>query len=432
MAAEAASRGLSVLIAEKDLLGGTCLNRGCIPTKALCRNSTLMSDLREASTFGIEMDNVRFNFATAMKRKDAVVAQLREGVAMMLSNPKITVAHGEAIITSPRTVTVEGEEHTAQNMVIATGSAPRALPIEGADLAISSDQLLQLSELPQSLCIIGGGVIGMEFAGIFHSFGTEVTVVEYCKEILPPFDKDIAKRLRQTLSKKGINFATGAAVTSLKRDGELISVCYEQKGKQLQVSAQTVLMAVGRRPVIPQGAAEVGVEISRGGIVVDENMQTGVPGIYAIGDVNGKCMLAHAATAQGMVAINHITGVKCGTRLDVVPSAVFTTPELAMVGATEEQCEAAGLNFTAKKAFFRSNGKAVAMGEPDGLVKLIADNDTRKVLGCHICGAHAADLIQEVATVMAAGLKVDDVATAIHGHPTLGEVVASAARQFFQ
>ncbi len=430
LAAEAARHGLSVLLAEKNLPGGTCLNRGCIPTKALCRNAQLMSDLREAHNFGIETGEVRFDLAAAIARKDAVVAQLREGVTTLLSAPLITTVYGEAIITSPRSVSVAGEQYTASNIVIATGSAPRDLPIEGANLAISSDDLLQLTQLPQRLCIIGGGVIGMEFAHIFHNFGSEVTVVEYCKEILPPFDKDIAKRLRQTLTRKGINFATGAAVTALKRDGELIAVCYDQKGKSLQVSADTVLMAVGRKPVIPQGAQELGIAIERGAIVVDDNMMTSVPGVYAIGDVNARCMLAHAATAQASVVINHITGGDSHTRLDVVPSAVFTTPELAMVGATEEQCQARELNFTAKKAFFRSNGKAVAMGEPDGLVKMIVDNDSHRILGCHICGAHAADLIQEVAIAIDADLTVFNIARAIHGHPTLSEVIADVARQF--
>jgi len=432
LAAEAAQHGLQVVLVERDLLGGTCLNRGCIPTKALCRNAEVVNLVRESAQWGVTTGGeVKFDYAPVFERKEAVVKQLRDGVEMLMNQPGITVVRGEAALKDASTVTVAGEDYSADNIVIATGSAPRGLPIEGADLAMTSDDILAMQELPASLCIVGGGVIGMEFAAVFSSFGVEVTVIEYCKEILPPFDKDVAKRLKTVMSKRGVKIITSAAVNGIQQgeDGQL-TVTYDLKGKAQSVTASKVLMSVGRQPVLPQGLEAVGVTVGRRGIEVDDNMCTNVKGIYAIGDVNGRCMLAHAATAQGMRALNHILGKADGIKLDVVPSAVFTVPELAMVGLTEEQCQTQGLDVTVKKSFFRSNGKAVAMNETDGLLKMIVDNGTRRIVGCHICGAHAADLIQEVVTAMNADATIDVLARSIHGHPTLSEVVLAAARQF--
>lgn len=431
MAAEAAQYGLQVTIIERREPGGTCLNRGCIPTKALCRNAEVVNLLKEAETWGVKVDSMTLDYNTAYERKNEVVAQLRDGVAMLMKQPGINYVTGEASFIDAHTVAVDGEQYTAQNIVIATGSAPRGLPIEGAELAMTSDDILEMNVLPKSLCIVGGGVIGMEFAAIFNSFGVEVSVIEFCKEILPPFDKDIAKRLKTVLSKKGINIMTQAAVNGIhKTDDGALEVTFEQKGKAKSVIAEKVLMSVGRQAVIPAGLDTIGVNVGRRGIEVDDNMMTNVAGVYAIGDVNGRCMLAHAATAQGSKALAHILGKTDSINLDIVPSAVFTTPELSMVGLTEDQCSEKELNVTVKKSFFRSNGKAVSMAETDGLIKMIVDNDSRQIVGCHICGAHAADLIQEVVTAMNTGATVDALASAIHGHPTLSEVVMATAKQF--
>ncbi len=428
MAALAAENGKTVVLVERDQLGGTCLNRGCIPTKALCASAAVVGTVREAAAWGVTTGEVTADFSVAASRKDAVVAQLRDGVAMLLNKPEITIARGEAEMVDAHTVKVGEETYTAPNVVIATGSEPRDLPITGAELAVSSDDILSLTSLPKSLCIIGGGVIGMEFAAIFNSYGVEVTVIEFCKEILPPFDKDIAKRLKQSLSRRGVNIITQGAVNAIERtDSGTLMLSYDHKGKPKTVEAEMALMSVGRAPVLPAGLDKTGVAVERRGISVNEHMMTNVEGVYAIGDVNGLCMLAHAATAQGKVALDHILGRESAIRLDVVPSAVFTTPELAMVGLTEQQCEDKGLEPLVKKVFFRANGKAVAMGESDGLLKMIVDPSTRRVLGCHICGPHAADLIQEVATVMSLDASVDAIANAIHGHPTLSEVTAAAA-----
>jgi dihydrolipoamide dehydrogenase len=429
-AADAAAHGLTVAIVERDQMGGTCLNRGCIPTKALCRNAEVINLMRESEVWGVKTGDLAIDYAPVFERKEAVVKQLREGVEMLMGAPGITAIKGEAQLKDANTVVVNGEEYSAKNIIIATGSAPRGLPIAGADLAMTSDDILAMETLPKSLCIVGGGVIGMEFAAVFSTFGVEVTVIEYCKEILPPFDKDVAKRLKTVLSKRGIKIITCAAVNGITQGEDGLTVSYELKGKPQSVTCEKVLMSVGRQPVLPQGLDTVGVAVGRRGIEVDDNMMTNVKGVYAIGDVNGRMMLAHAASAQGQRALHAILGKADDIKLDIVPSAVFTVPELAMVGLTEEQCAEKGLDVTVKKSFFRSNGKAVAMNETDGLIKMIVENGSRQIVGCHICGAHAADLIQEVVTAMNAGATVDLLARSIHGHPTLSEVMLNAARQF--
>lgn len=416
LAAEAAREGLSVTLIERDLPGGTCLNRGCIPTKALCRAAEVAVTVADAAEYGVDVSSFTLDYARAAARRDEVVAQLREGVESLLSG--VNFVKGEARFENASTVAVGDELFTAPRIVIATGSAPARLDIPGADLAATSDDLLAMTELPRRVAIIGGGVIGMEFASILAAFGTEVTVIEYCKEILPPFDREIAKRLRTALSRRGIKIIVGAAVTAIE-PGKIV---YEQKGKTLEVETDLAVMAVGRRPVIPAGAAEIGLGFDRRGIKVNDMMETSVPGVYAVGDVNGRCLLAHAATAQSMLVLGR------RVNLDVIPSAVFTLPECSMVGLTEEQCKEADIPYRASKTTFRANGKALAMGETDGLVKMIVNTDTRRVLGCHIMGPHAADLIQEVATVIAADLPVDTITTTVHGHPTLSEAILTAAR----
>lgn len=422
-AVEAAAHGKTVTLIERAQPGGTCLNRGCIPTKALCRSAEVAMTLAEAADYGFSAANSVLDFPAVMQRKDRIVGELREGVATLLKD--VNVINGEARFKTPAIVEVDGQEYTAPEIIIATGSAPAMLPIEGKELCLTSDEILSLDTLPKSLCVIGGGVIGMEFASVFAAFGVEVTVVEYCKEILPPFDAEIAKRLRMSLKRRGINIITGAEVKSISA-GPVVN--YSVKGKEKTVEAEAVLMAVGRQPVVPEGLAELGVKFNRRAIAVNDDMTVKFEDgkapsdvkLYAIGDVNGRCMLAHAATMHGKVALG------LTTLTDVIPSAVFTYPECAMVGLTEEKCAELGRNVKIGKATFRANGKALAMGEPDGLVKVIADAETDELLGCHICGAHAADLVQEIATAMQAGLKASAISSTVHAHPTLGEVVLSA------
>jgi len=419
-AARAIAAGRDTVIIERDLLGGTCLNRGCIPTKALYRSAEVVRTVREASSYGVNIDGCAPSFLKALQRKDAIVAEMRGNVEMMLS--KAEIIHGEARFVATDTVVVGDMEYSAPMIVIATGSKASVLPIDGAEHALTSDELLALTSMPESICIIGGGVIGVEFACILAEFGVKVTVVEYCREILPGFDRDIAKRLHNLLSRRGIDIITSAAVTGISVDG-CKCVEYTAKGRTAVINAAEVLMATGRSPVIPDGAAEVGIEVIRG-ISVNDDFATSVPGVYAVGDVNGRLMLAHAASAQATCLMGG------NMNLSVIPAAVFSSPECAMVGLTEEGCKEQGIAFKTAKAMFRSNGKAMAMGETDGLLKIIVDAESRLILGCHVCGPHASDLVQEITVAMSGGLTIDTVADTVHAHPTLGEVIHDAARSF--
>lgn len=426
----AAQRGLAVTLIERGNLGGTCLNEGCIPTKTLCRSAALACDMKKAAELGVTVGDWSVDFPTIMARKNAVVEQLRTGVEALMRHPKISLVTGDARFVDALTVEVAGERYAARDVIIATGSTAATLPIEGADLpgVVTSKELLDLYELPQRLTVIGAGVIGLEFASIFHALGSNVTVLEYAREVLPHFDTDMAKRLRQSLGKRGIVIETQAAVKSVAKINSSLAVNYEKKGKTLAVEADVVLMAVGRKANVSSlNLDDVGIDYTQRGITVDDNMLTNVPHVYAIGDINGKMMLAHAATFQGVCALNHIMGESCRVRLDVMPAAVFTMPEAATVGLTEEDCKERGIEYVAKKSFFRANGKALSIGEPEGYCKLLVAADHR-LLGCHILGAHASDVVQEVCALITRGASCDDLALTIHAHPTLSEVVLSAAR----
>lgn len=423
-AAIGVSQGNKVLLVEKDALGGTCLNRGCIPTKCFCRSAQVADDVAAAAEFGImlpEGARMRVDMQAVVERKNSVVSSLAEGVSMLLGGADV-VAGTVRFIESHTVEIGDGRRFSAPKILIATGSESARLPIQGSDLTISSTEMLQLQSLPSSLAVIGGGVIGMEFASIFASFGADVTVVEYCKEILPPFDKDIAKRMRTALQKRGVKFHLGAEVKSVEMaEGVVKRVNFAAKGKEQSVEAETVLMAVGRRPVVPEGAAEAGISVGRRGIEVDNRFETSVAGVYAIGDCNGQCLLAHAASAQAALVMGE------NVDLSVIPSAVFTVPECAMVGMTEEQCKSAGISFKTGKSFFRANGKALSMGESDGLVKILTD-DNGLILGCHICGPHAADIVAEAALAMSARLPASSLLSTVHAHPTLSEALTAALR----
>lgn len=423
----AAQNGLSVVIAERGQVGGTCLNHGCIPTKTYARNAELMDALREAGAFGLAGLGYEFDFGRVVSRKDSVLAQLRGGIETLLASPGITLVRGEATFKDSRTVIIGGEEYTARNIIIATGSEPKALRLEEEDsgMVCNSDWLLSTTELPSRICIVGAGVIGMEFACILNSFGCEVTVVEFLKECLPALDSDIAKRLRKVLEKRGVTFHMQSAVKAVK-DGTVI---FERKGKRMTVEADKVLMAVGRTPNTDGMSIEAsGVAYDHKGIAVDDNMQTGVAGIYAIGDVNGRQMLAHAATMQGIRAVNHILGRTDDIRLDIMPAAIFTNPEAASVGASEDYCKEHGIDYTCGKAHHRANGKALAMNETEGMIKLIADGGGR-IIGCHAFGAHSADIVQEASALMCRETTVEQLRDMVHIHPTLGEMLQECAER---
>ena len=384
----AAKQGLKVVIFEGDNVGGTCLNVGCIPTKTYVHSST---------------------FAEARERMAQVVPQLRAGVEGILSHPNITLVREKGVFVDANTV----GDYTAKNIIIATGSETKLIPVSGLDdpRVVDSTGLLNLDTLPKRLCIIGAGVIGMEFASVFSRFGSEVTVIEFLKECLPALDSDIAKRLRKYLEKRGIAFKMKTAVENIA-----------------DIDADIILMATGRKPRVQADFANAGFEYDeRKGITVDENYATTVKGIYAIGDVNGRQMLAHAAEMQAVRAVNHILGKSDGIRFDIMPAAIFTSPEAACVGPTEDQLKAQGIDFVCKKSFWRANGKALAMNESEGLLKLFVAPSDGKILGCHAYGAHAADIIQEVCVLMCKDTTIHELADMVHIHPTLSEILKNAA-----
>lgn len=427
----AAKRGVEVVLIEAGHVGGTCLNEGCIPTKSFCKNAEVLDGLRNAESFGITGLDFRFDFSSVTARKNAVVEQLRGGVEGLLAHKNITLVRGNASFKDQHTVVCDGVEHTAEHIIIATGSVSASLPIRGADLPgiLTSKEILDVEEVPQGLCVIGGGVIGLEFASVFRSFGSEVTVLEYCKDILPRFDTDLAKRLKQSLGKRGIEINTQAQVTGISMEGPEYKVTYLRKGKEECVVADKVLMAVGRKANVDSlNLADVGIEFTPRGIAVDEKtMQTSVPHIYAVGDINGKMMLAHAATFQGIVALDHIMGVENNIDLSVMPAAVFTSPEAASVGMTEDECKEKGIPVRCLKSFFRANGKAVTMGETDGFCKIVvSDTPEKTLLGCHLYGPHASDIVQEACALISCKATLGQFKDIIHTHPTLSEVLQSA------
>ena len=380
----AAKHGLKVVIFEDVNVGGTCLNVGCIPTKTYVHSAT---------------------FAEAVERQQQVVEALRGGVETLLSHPNITLVREKGVFIDAHTVS----GYTAPNIIVATGSSPKMLPIPGADSprVVDSTGLLGLKERPQKLCIIGAGVIGMEFASVFQRFGSEVTVIEYLKECLPMVDSDIAKRLRKLLEKRGITFRMKTAVQDLS-----------------EIDADIILMATGRKPNVSADFANAGfVFDERKGIDVNEHFETTVKGIYAIGDVNSRQMLAHAAEMQGIHVVNRILGIEDKIRFEVMPAAIFTEPEAACVGPTEDQLKEAGTAFECHKAFYRANGKALAMNETEGMVKLCCEPEEGKLLSAHIFGAHAADLVQEVTAYITLGATLRQLRETVHIHPTLSEVL---------
>ena len=412
-ASYALQQGKQVVIIEKAEAGGTCLNSGCIPTKCLAHDA-------EANAS---------DFPAAAERKRNVMNQLRQGIEQLLSAPGITLVRGEATFKDARTVTVDGTDYEADDIIIATGSSSKMPPVEGIDnpRVITSTEALNFQTLPAEIVIIGAGVIGMEFASFLSRFGAKVSVIEYLKECLPVIDKDIAKRVRKQIEKlQGVTFYMDSAVKAIN-DNEVVFVSNKNgKETRLECPGCPVLIATGRKPNIEGLNLEAaGVECSPKGITVNDNMLTSVPHIYAIGDVTGRQMLAHAATFMGFRAVNAIVGKADRIRFDIMPSAIFTYPEAAAVGLTEDQCKQQGIECRALKGYYRANGKALAIDEPEGMVKLVAGADGR-ILGCTSYGAHSADIVQEVTAYMNCNATVADIAYSVHIHPTLSEILQNA------
>ena len=360
-----------------------------------------------------------------MERKALVTQQLRTGVEQLLSAPGITLVKGQAAFTDEHTVTIGDTIVEADNIIIATGSESRMPPITGIDnpRVITSTEALQLQSLPETMVIVGAGVIGMEFASILARFGSKVTVIEYLKECLPMFDKDIAKRLRKAIEKQGVTFFMDSAVSEITDEEVIFKSNKTGAETRLPCAGAPVLIATGRKPSVEGLNLEAAVvDYDAKGIKTDDCLRTSQPHIYAIGDVTGKQMLAHAATAMGFRAVNTILGKSDKIRLDIMPSAVFTYPEAATVGLSEDACKQLGKPCKCLKGYYRANGKALAIAEPEGMVKITADTDGT-ILGCTAYGAHSADMVQEIAALMNCNATTDDLASIIHIHPTLSEIL---------
>lgn len=427
-AIRAAQLGMKVTLVEKDEVGGTCLNRGCIPTKAYFQNAKAVHTLKRAEELSIEVADFRFNMEKAKQRKDNIVQNLVSGVKQLLKANGVEIIKGEASLTSSDTVLVNGEEIKAKHILLATGSIPARLSIEGAEIegVITSDEALEITEVPSRLAVIGGGVIGLEFACIFSAFGSKVAVIEYMPNILGSLDREISKRMGVFLKKQGIDVYTSAAVTKIeKKEKDLILNIQGQKG-DFTLEADLVLMSAGRKPCIKGlNLDKVGIETENDFIKVDPNYQTSVTGVYAIGDVIGGQMLAHKASEEGIVAVEKIAGIDASVHYHAVPGCIFTFPEIATVGMSEEEAKQKGIQYKVGKFQFAANGKAMTMGEAEGLVKILADeNDI--IIGVHIIGPHASDLILEGTMMVKNRMRVNDVIGTIHPHPTLGEAIMEA------
>jgi len=431
-ALRAAQLGASTCLIEKGTLGGTCLNIGCIPTKAILESARLAVAIRGAGRFGLVVPEPQVNYAEVAARKDRIVKKLTSGVRMLLKAAKVAVHQGCGHFLSPTEIEVVGEGEStkiqARNTVIATGSVAARPAFFGVDgkKVITSDEILALTKLPESLLVIGGGYIGCEFAGALAAFGVRVTVVEMLPRLMPLGDADISKELTKHFKKQGIKVVVDTKIEELTKSDVGVRARLSD-GKTLD--AELALVSVGRLPYTEGlGLDAAGLALDdRGFIDVDDQCRTSVENIYAIGDVTGRLMLAHVASHQGMVAAEAASGHPAQMRYDAVPAGVFTIPEIGIVGLTEEEARQAGHDLIVGRFPFQANGKALAMEEPEGFVKLVAEAETGVILGAHIIGPHATDLVAEVATAMTAEATVHELAEAIHAHPTTAEAVMEAA-----
>lgn len=431
-AIRAAQLGAKVTLIEKNQIGGTCLNVGCIPTKALLQSAEALEQVKQAKKFGVQAEAQGFDWAAVMKRKDRVVKQLVKGVQGLMKTNQIEVLPGTAAFIDDQTIEVtaaDGEKVQLQpdRIVIATGSQPFIPPIKGLDSYtawLDSSKALDLETLPESLAIIGGGVIGIEFASIFNSFGVEVTIVEEQPEILPSMDQELAGLLRKKLTKAGIRFLLSQRVEAVAGDETQVELSLGEE----MVQAEQLLVAVGRRSYIESlGLENTSIQTDRQRILVDEYLQTNAENVYAIGDCNGQIMLAHYASAQGECAVENALGTPEKFADEATPGCVYSNPEFAGVGLTEERATQKGIIYRVGKFPLKASGKALAMDKTYGFAKVLVEEKTQKLLGVHLLCERATDLITEAALVLQKGGTVEDILATIHPHPTLSEVVREAA-----
>ncbi|MBE3573061.1 MAG: dihydrolipoyl dehydrogenase [Moorella humiferrea] len=432
-AIRAAQLGAKVVVVEQDALGGTCLNRGCIPTKALLAGAALIKGIQGAAAFGIDVTSYRVDYGRLAARKDAVVKQLNQGIAFLFKKNKVDLIKGRGYLKGPGRVavtTAEGavEDIEAENIILATGSEPALLTSLGynGSSVVTSNEALAWTEVPGELLIIGGGVIGCEFASLFATLGSKVTIVEMMPTILPMIDVEISRRFSLLLKKAGVEIKTKAQITEVREEGGRVRATLAD-GQTIE--ADKVLISIGRRfNTRDLGLEEAGVELGpKGEVIVDEYMRTNVPGIYAVGDITNKVQLAHVASAQGLAAVATIMGRPTKVNYDAVPSCIYTLPEIAGVGLTKEAAEERGFKVKVGKFPFQASGKALCSGETEGMVKIIAEAESDRILGVFIMGPHATELIAEGALAVNKGITAGELAATIHAHPTLSEAVMEAA-----
>ncbi|MGH7537173.1 MAG: dihydrolipoyl dehydrogenase [Gemmatimonadales bacterium] len=434
-AIRASQLGLATAVVEKERLGGVCVNIGCIPTKALLHSAYLANMLKEAAEFGIQADGVKTDYGVAMQRSRKVADQNSRGVEFLMKKHKITVIKGAGVLQPGRKVKVGSTVYEAkQAIVIATGSRVKGIPQLGLELnkttVISSDEALFLEKTPATLAVIGAGAVGMEFADIFHAFGAKVTLIEALPRILPLEDPESSDTLAKSYKKRGIAVIAGATVTKASVGKDKVTLDVEAGGAVQHVETAVVLMAAGRAVNTESiGLKECGVQLTdRGFIKVDQSLQTTTPGYYAIGDVAGPPMLAHKGSREGMVLAERLAGQRPHPiKYDNVPSVTYCHPEVASIGLTEEQCKEQKLDYVVGKFPFSANGRARGTGETEGFAKVIRDKRYGEILGAHIVGSHASELIHELAVARENEYTVEEVDLAIHAHPTMAEAVAEAA-----
>ena len=427
-----AMNGKKTALIEEDKLGGTCLNRGCIPTKTLLHSADVYYEATHGEAFGVTAGDVKFDYAKIIDRKNAVSKQLSNGIGFLEKSHGVEVIKARGVLEDSHTISLSnGETVQADNIVLATGSVPVSLPIPGLDLpgVVDSTGLLDMTTCPKHIIVVGGGVIGIEFATFFYRLGVKVTVVEMLDRILGPLDKDITDLVEDKLKKNGVELVLGVKVESIEK-GLKVNYSTVKDGAKGSVEGDVVLMAGGRKGNTANiGLEKIGLKADRKGLIdVDGLCRTSVPGVYAIGDINGKMQLAHVASAQGLIVADHIAGKPCKQlNYNHIPSCVYCNPETAMVGLTEEQARKTGKDVGVGIFNLSGNGKALTMGQNEGIVKFVFDKTTDEILGCHILGPRATDLAAEVATVMECEGTIAEIGSTVHPHPTVSEVLMEAA-----
>ena len=428
-AIKAAREGKKTCIIERGSFGGVCLNEGCIPAKTLIKTANVLHEIRKAGEFGIEgvdASRVSVSMDKLQNRKASVVQKLVEGVKALLRGNKVAVVEGTASFVNAHAVTVGERRITSEYFIIATGSEvmiPSFIKQEGGNSILTSREALAIDHIPSSIAVIGGGVIGVEFAYLFNKFGSRVTVLELMDHILPMVDEEVSDMAKKRLAKDGVTFHTGARVITVKDN----AVLFEKGGKQESVKADRVLMAVGRVPATEGlDAKEIGIEFERTAIKTDDQLRTSVPNIFAVGDVNGKIMLAHTASHEGTVAVDVICGKRARMDYGTVPSCIYLDPEIACIGLTEKQAKEQGRSVKIGKFPMAANGKSLVEGDTDGIAKVIVDAELGEILGVHLYGKHVTDMIAEIAVAMTLEATAEEIIHSIHPHPTVSEALPEA------